>query len=308
MNSSSDVEVKFEDLIIRSRTEGLLDFLGGFSFAMLGFLPLSVGTGLFDWLLLKIGAYFLSVWFAVGIVGGVFTYCSRPRIPRFFFVGREIATGFRKYRSFLIWSFVGAAIMGIVGLALTYAPKPWHETSLGLTLAGVAYFGLTPSLTATQVLKPDNLARLSLLRFIRSGVSFRDERVWLTRGLVRVEDRVSEDGILRVERGILYLACSYQFYKGLDIRPDLLALSDWVVTKTPPNPSSIESLLTSASEAKSRGFSPVPTIVDKIKERPGWVDSIIAGAIIYFLLVVAAAFGIGSPVIDGRRKYYHTSD
>ena len=301
---SLDLKVREEDLVVRSRTQSLLDFLGGFGFGMLGFLPLSVGTGFFDWSFLHIGVYFLMVWASVGYLTGMLTFYFRPKIVRHFFVGREFAVGYGKYRSFLIRSFILAGIIAIPGLLFTYLPRAWQTANAGLILSGIAYFALIPSLTAAQALKSNNQASLSILQFLKAGTPDNKAKSWLKRGLRRVEDRVSEDGICSVERDSLFLGCLYHLFNGANVTTDLISLSHSLVNPSLKRSPSIGSLLASAGEARTLGLSSVPIMVERIIRMPGWVISIITGLAIYLLILTLSYFGIPSPIIEGLKEIF----
>lgn len=301
---SLDVKVKDGDLVVRSKTEGVLDGLGGCVFSLGGFIPLSVGTGLFEWLLPHGVVYVLIVWFAIGGFVGGLTYYFLPRIARWFFLGRDLAVGYRKYRSFLSWSFGLAALVGGFGMVFTYAPKGWQNSNLGFTLVGIAYFGLIPILTATPALKSNNLSRLSIFHFLNAAADDKQARLWLKSGLRIVEGRVSKNGVCSLERDYLFLGCLYRLFKGTDARTDLISLSQWVVDISKTRSPSIDSLLTSAGEARTLGLSAVPTTLEKITKMPGWAISIITGATISVLLLILPYFGISSPIIEVLRQIF----
>lgn len=229
-----------------------------------GFLPFSVGTGLFDWLLSLFPSAFLSAWVAVGIAAWWLTHYVRPIILRKLFVGRDFAKAFGQYRRLLWGMFFLTAILIVVGLTLTYAPPGWRSTNAGLTVSGVAYFMMAPIFTTSHFLNPNKEARLSILQFLRQRTPNTPEKnIWLRRGLRRVEGRMPENGI-SVSKDSLFLGCLYQIFNGVDVRPDLRLLSDWVVNPTQKGNHAIDHLLQHAGEAKTLAIVSVPTAVERM--------------------------------------------
>src|SRR5205807_10101881 len=93
----------------------IIAFLSG----LLGFLPLSVGTGLIDFLLTT--SIFIFVWVAFGFLFALLIN-FRFRITRRLIVGRdfkEVVSRYKTYRISLIVLFFSS---GIIGLAIFYLP------------------------------------------------------------------------------------------------------------------------------------------------------------------------------------------
>ena len=263
--NETSLTVKNEDIVEYSSSEALTDAFGAWAFGVFAFLPLSVGTGLFNALLLFSPSLILVVWVTVGFVLAFLTYYVRPTILQSIFVGRDFQKAFGQYRAFVIWSYALAIILAAFGLTFLYSPTiKW--TSAGLVLAGLSYFAMVPAFTTRNVLKPDNEARLSILQFLRGSPTGNPDYSWLRRGLRRIENRIPriETIGVSVSRDSLFLGCRYRTFTGMPVDPDLMVLSDWVVNPAQSVNPSIERLLRDAREARTLELSPVPTVIDRV--------------------------------------------
>ncbi len=243
---------------------------------MFGFLALSVGTGLFDALILLSPLAFLWVWVTIAFAFGTLTSARNTIFPHIF-AGRDFQKVFRRYRGFVIWSYALAITLATFGLAFLYVPGvKW--LSGGLVLGGLSYFLMVPAFTTSRIFKPNNEARLSILQFLRERNTGDPDYSWLRKGLRRVERNLPRFGI-SIPTDSLFLGCSYRILKGIGVETDLIPISDWVLNPTDRPVSAITRFLLSAEDARALGMSQPQGFRDSLRKLP-WGHIIVLVAVI----------------------------
>ena len=266
---------------------------------LVAFLPISVGTGLLDSLIV-FGRYaFTAAWAAFALFFAILILL-RPRIIRRLVVGRDFKKVFSRYRASRVSFVILFYSLGIITLIILYLPvKQW--TSLDLVLAGLTYLMMAPTITAQRVLKPNNEARLAILQFLRESSLGNPNYSWLRIGLRQIERNLPDKEILVINRNELFLGCVYRIFKGINVEVLLADLSQWILKPFQTSNSSITLLLRSASKARTLNLSPAPTAVDRlidgVRNLPSWLP---VGWI--SLVAVLLYLGVPSSVIDQLRR------
>lgn len=286
--NNTSLTVKKEDIVEYSSSEARADAVGAWGFGMLGFLPLAVGTGLFDSLVLFLPSLFLGVWVTVGFALAMLTYYARPAILQRLFAGRDFQNVIQRHRGFVYRSYALAITLAIIGVPLSYSSTAeWR--SAGLVLAGLTYFVMVPGFTTPRVLKPNNEARLCILQFLTEKSTGNPRHFWLRRGLRTVENRFPEFGV-SVPRHTLSLGCSYRIAKGIAVESDLLSLSDWVSNPNNRLVPGVTRFLLSAGDARALGMFPPQTLRDRVRKLPWEHIMVLVAAILGALLEPLTSF------------------
>ena len=304
MNEIPPLKVTSEDLIHYSKIETFNDALLAALFGLVAFLPLSVGTGLFALLFARGKILLLIIW---GIFAFVFwvLILVRPILLRRSFIGKDFPEAFDKYRSFLVWTYAVALLVGVASILIIHATSDNILVSLGLILGGSSYLAMIPVATTQRSLKPNKEARLSLLQFVNEWDrdDGDDPRLgWLRIGLRQIERILPAEGLSIRNRNTLFLGCCYRIFDGVEVKEDLLTLSKWIEETSHESNSAVLRFLQSGETARGLDLAPAPTLIDKMldifRSLPNWLPIVITAGIFILLYL-----GVPASVIANFRSF-----
>lgn len=304
MSDIRPLRVTREDLIHYSKIETFNDALWAGIFALVAFLPLSVGTGLFNSLIVTRKTLLLVIWGIFALVFAVLILV-RPVLLRRWFVGKDFPEVFGDYRSFLVWTFGVSLFLGVASIVIIHTTPDDRLVSLGLILGGLTYIGMIPVTTTQRILKPNNEARLALLQFVREWDTEdgNDPRLrWLRIGLRQIERILPTQGLSIRNRNTLFLGCCYRIFDGSEITNDLVNLSQWIGEEYPESNSAVLRFLQSGETARGLDLAPAPTLIDRmldvVRSLPTWLPILITAGIFTLLY-----FGVPASVIANFRSF-----
>ena len=252
------------DIYEYSYLDTILYMALGTSFGLIGFVLVSIGSGLFVALLVYNPYVFLTVFLLSGALYGILAALRNWLVKRHF-VNRNFVSAYdfrpiyqRGLNALSIIFFIAGGILFLMPRYLLLSSIPF----------GMFYLVGTPPIIVGRILTPKGEGRLSILQFLEEKDRTSPDFSWLRIGMRRVEDRLQTFGI-SIYRNVLLLGCTFALFKDNNHEEDfdrLLLLADWVAATTeyggvyPP----IKSFLTRADEAVASGFDRVRTPSERL--------------------------------------------